>query len=56
MDGRVKDFAERLGRDWQMTGSGSAFFRRFAARDEGLKAIESLDCWTTVTHSVGAWS
>lgn len=55
-DGRVKDFAERLGREWQMTGSGSAFFKRCASRDEGLKAIESLDCWTTVTHSVGAWA
>src|SRR5260370_6510927 len=55
-DSRVKDFAERLGREWQMTGSGSAFFRRCASWDEGLKAIESLDCWTTVTHSVGAWA
>jgi 4-diphosphocytidyl-2-C-methyl-D-erythritol kinase len=56
VDGRVKDFAERLGREWQMTGSGSAFFRRVAVREDGLKAIESLDCWTTVTHSVGAWA
>jgi len=55
-DSRVKDFAERLGREWQMTGSGSSFFRRCVGRDEGLKAIESLDCWTTVTHSVGAWA
>ncbi|HEX9099345.1 MAG TPA: hypothetical protein VF956_07680 [Candidatus Dormibacteraeota bacterium] len=55
-DSRVKDFAERLGHEWRMTGSGSAFFRRFAVREEGLKAIESLDCWTTVTHSVGAWA
>jgi len=55
-DSRVKDFAERLGREWQMTGSGSAFFRRCASRDAGLMAIESLDCWTTVTHSVGAWA
>jgi 4-diphosphocytidyl-2-C-methyl-D-erythritol kinase len=55
-DSRVKDFAARLGREWQMTGSGSAFFRRFAVREEGLKAIESLDCWTTVTFSVGAWA
>jgi len=55
-DGRVKDFADRLGREWQMTGSGSAFFKRCASRDEGLKATESLDCWTTVTHSVGAWA
>jgi 4-diphosphocytidyl-2-C-methyl-D-erythritol kinase len=55
-DSRVNDFAERLGREWQMTGSGSAFFTRFAVREEALKAIESLDCWTTVTHSIGAWA
>jgi 4-diphosphocytidyl-2-C-methyl-D-erythritol kinase len=55
-DKRVKDFAERLGREWQMTGSGSAFFRRFAKHGEARKAIESLDCWTAVTHSVGAWA
>jgi 4-diphosphocytidyl-2-C-methyl-D-erythritol kinase len=55
-DGRVKDFAARLGREWQMTGSGSAFFRRFAVREDGLKAIESLDCWTAVTESIGAWA
>jgi 4-diphosphocytidyl-2C-methyl-D-erythritol kinase len=39
-----------------MTGSGSAFFRRCAGREEALKAIASLDGWTTVTHSVGAWA
>jgi len=39
-----------------MTGSGSAFFKRCAGREEGLNAIESLDCWTTVTHSVGTWA
>jgi 4-diphosphocytidyl-2-C-methyl-D-erythritol kinase len=55
-DSRVKDFAERLGREWQMTGSGSAFFLRVAGREQGLKATASLDCWTTVTHSVGAWA
>jgi len=55
-DSRVRDFAERLGPDWQMTGSGSAFFKRCAGREEGLNAIESLDCWTTVTHSVGTWA
>ena len=55
-DGRVKLFAERLGREWQMTGSGSAFFRRCADREEALKATASLDGWTTVTHSVGAWA
>jgi 4-diphosphocytidyl-2-C-methyl-D-erythritol kinase len=55
-DSRVQDFARRLGPGWQMTGSGSAFFKRCAGPEEGLTAIESLDCWTTVTHSVGAWA
>jgi 4-diphosphocytidyl-2-C-methyl-D-erythritol kinase len=55
-DSRVRDFANRLGQGWQMTGSGSAFFKRCAAREEGLKAIDSLDCWSVVTHSVGAWA
>lgn len=55
-DSRLQDFANRLGHGWQMTGSGSAFFKRCAGREEGLKAIESLDCWTVVTHSVGAWT
>jgi 4-diphosphocytidyl-2-C-methyl-D-erythritol kinase len=55
-DPRVQDFAERLGHEWQMTGSGSAFFKRCASRDEGLKATGQLECWTAVTHSVGAWA
>lgn len=55
-DPSVRDFAERLGDAWQMTGSGSAFFRRCATQQEGLKAIHSLDCWTAVTSSVGAWA
>jgi 4-diphosphocytidyl-2-C-methyl-D-erythritol kinase len=54
-DSRVKHFADRLGREWQMTGSGSAFFKRCESREEGLSAIKSLDCWTSVTHSVAAW-
>lgn len=55
-DPRVHDFAERLGPEWQMTGSGSAFFKICASRQDGLTAIGSLDCWTTVTHSVGSWA
>ena len=55
-DPRVQDFAHGLGHEWQMTGSGSAFFKRCASRDEGLRAIHQLECWTAVTHSVGAWA
>jgi 4-diphosphocytidyl-2-C-methyl-D-erythritol kinase len=54
-DDRVRDFAVRLGPEWQMTGSGSAFFKRCKSREDGLSAIEGLDCWTSVSHSVGAW-
>jgi 4-diphosphocytidyl-2-C-methyl-D-erythritol kinase len=54
-DGRVKDFSGLLGREWQMTGSGSAFFVRCRSREEGLKAVEGIDCWTAVSHSVAAW-
>jgi 4-diphosphocytidyl-2-C-methyl-D-erythritol kinase len=56
VDARVNDFAERLDNDWQMTGSGSAFFRRCADEMSAHKAIEKLDCWTAVTRSVEAWS
>ena len=52
---RVQDFAERLGHEWQMTGSGSAFFRRCAHPEEARQAIASLDCWTVVAYAVGAW-
>ena len=55
-DRRVHDFAQQLGDGWQMTGSGSAFFKLCAGPDEGRLAIESLDCWTAVTHSIGAWA
>jgi len=49
---RLRDFARRLGPGWQMTGSGSAFFKQTNAEEEGRQAIASLDCWTAVTHSV----
>ena len=55
-DSRIKEFGDRLGREWQMTGSGSAFFKRCATQDDGLRAVASLECWTAVTHSVGAWA
>ena len=53
---RVQDFAARLGHEWQMTGSGSAFFRRCAGLEEGRQLVATLDCWTAVTHAVGAWA
>ncbi|MEA2627575.1 MAG: 4-diphosphocytidyl-2-C-methyl-D-erythritol kinase [Chloroflexota bacterium] len=56
VDARVNDFAIRLGDEWQMTGSGSAFFKRCADETAAKKAIEKLDCWTAVTRSTEAWS
>jgi 4-diphosphocytidyl-2-C-methyl-D-erythritol kinase len=53
---RLQDFARNLGDDWQMTGSGSAFFRPCRDEPQAIKAIANLDCWTAVTHSVGAWA
>ena len=53
---RIEEFAARLGDDWQMTGSGSAFFRRCPDEETAHLAIAKLDCWTAVTHAVGAWA
>jgi 4-diphosphocytidyl-2-C-methyl-D-erythritol kinase len=56
VDRRVDDFESKLGPGWQMTGSGSAFFR--ACGDEGEAAAQAgkLDCWTAVTHTAEAWA
>ena len=53
---QVQDFAVRLGNGWQMTGSGSAFFQRCDDQQQARKATARLDCWTAVTHAVGAWA
>jgi 4-diphosphocytidyl-2-C-methyl-D-erythritol kinase len=50
---RLEEFAKRLGAGWQMTGSGSAFFRGFALREAAAQAAATLDCWTVVTRAVG---
>jgi 4-diphosphocytidyl-2C-methyl-D-erythritol kinase len=55
-DRRVDEFASGLGHGWQMTGSGSAFFRACADRAEAVAATEKLDCWTAVSTAVGAWA
>jgi 4-diphosphocytidyl-2-C-methyl-D-erythritol kinase len=48
-----------LGAGWQMTGSGSAFFRRCtdeqSARECADKLV-SLKCWTAVAQAVGPWA
>ncbi len=64
---RLREFANVLNSHqsgWQMTGSGSAFFLRFAgdqadqaeqtARD-AVARLKSLKCWTAIAQSVGRW-
>jgi 4-diphosphocytidyl-2-C-methyl-D-erythritol kinase len=53
---RIVDFAERLGPGWQMTGSGSAFFRRCTDDEQARGMTRALDCWTAVTRAVGPWA
>jgi 4-diphosphocytidyl-2-C-methyl-D-erythritol kinase len=56
VDPRVQDFGNALGEDWQMTGSGSAFFLRCPDEESARKATSRLDGWTAVTRSVDAWA
>jgi len=53
---RLQDFAKKLGNDWQMTGSGSAFFRRCDDEQAARHATAKLGCWTAVTYAVGQWA
>jgi len=53
---RVVDFAQSLGPGWQMTGSGSAFFRRCTDDEQAREVTASVDCWTAVTRAVGPWA
>jgi 4-diphosphocytidyl-2-C-methyl-D-erythritol kinase len=49
-------FAQKLGPGWQMTGSGSAFFRSTSSEQEANDVIGRLDCWTAATASVPRWA
>jgi 4-diphosphocytidyl-2-C-methyl-D-erythritol kinase len=56
---RLKEFANDLNnesKNWQMTGSGSAFFRRAANEDEARHANSHLKTWTAVAQAVGPWA
>jgi 4-diphosphocytidyl-2-C-methyl-D-erythritol kinase len=56
---RLQEFANALNKEsknWQMTGSGSAFFRTAAGETEARTAAGQLKCWTAVAHSVGPWA
>ncbi|HSR23243.1 MAG TPA: hypothetical protein VLW53_06810, partial [Candidatus Eisenbacteria bacterium] len=51
----LAEFAGMLGDGWRMTGSGSAFFKRCAARSEAEACAAGLACWTAVARPVGRW-
>ena len=53
---RLSKFAQSLGAGWQMTGSGSAFFKRVDSEEEGKRAIAKLECWKVVSQTVGRWA
>ena len=46
---RLHTFATKLGDGWQMTGSGSAFFKAGATHPQ-------LDCWTALAQAVSPWA
>jgi 4-diphosphocytidyl-2-C-methyl-D-erythritol kinase len=56
---RLEEFANALNKEsknWQMTGSGSAFFRPATDATEALSATQHLKTWTAVAHAIGPWS
>lgn len=55
VDPRLQQFAQGLGPGWQMTGSGSAFFKAASSNEEAHAAVAVLDCWHAVAESVPRW-
>jgi 4-diphosphocytidyl-2-C-methyl-D-erythritol kinase len=59
---RLKDFANALNsrsNQWQMTGSGSAFFRRCIDEESAQECVSNLNhlkCWTAVAQAIGPWA
>ncbi len=53
---RLREFAASLGPRWQMTGSGSAFFKRCATERDAIEAASTPQCWSSVAQAVGAWT
>lgn len=56
VDPRLEQFAHGLGPGWQMTGSGSAFFKAAAGSEEAQEAVADLDCWKAVAAGVPRWA
>lgn len=54
---RLAAFAEALGPDWQMTGSGSAFFtaRTTEAEAEAVRTSAPAGVWSLTARAVGSW-
>ncbi len=54
---RLAAFAEALGPDWQMTGSGSAFFTARATEAEAEADRRSVPegIWSVIARAVGSW-
>src|SRR5262249_2184267 len=53
---KMADFAGVLGAGWQMTGSGSAFFRPCLLHSDAERAVRALNCWTAIARPVGQWA
>lgn len=56
---RLKEFANALNgesNEWQMTGSGSAFFRRAKDEEDARDATKHLKTWTAVARAIGPWA
>jgi 4-diphosphocytidyl-2-C-methyl-D-erythritol kinase len=56
VESRLQDFAAKLGPEWHMTGSGSAFFTQCETQAHAEDAAAKVDSWTAVTYAVGPWS
>lgn len=52
---RLAGFRQSLGPGWQLTGSGSAYFKVCISHPEAAAAIAPLSCWTSVAAPVGPW-
>ena len=59
---RLKEFANALNSErqrWQMTGSGSAFFRPCTDEQSArgcMDKLKPLKCWTAVAQALGPWA
>jgi 4-diphosphocytidyl-2C-methyl-D-erythritol kinase len=53
---RLKEFAARLGGGWQMTGSGSAFFKQTSTEQDAKQAVAGLEAWSAIARGVEAWA